>query len=126
MGVLGPCKLDCQACCRDMEQMAKDMEDAVAKAATDLVKEFEDKWKPLMQNLEEAEDTFEDLSGVPATPPAHLQPILHMVPACFHAATDTHGTPEKAIIYVTRNKSLAMRMPTWVHACTRLSTAAHA
>ena len=42
--------------------MEKELEKAAASAAQDLVKEFEEKWKPIMDNVSEAENAFEDLS----------------------------------------------------------------
>lgn len=39
------------------------MEEAIAKAAEELIEKFEEQWKPAMENLEEAEAVFDDLDG---------------------------------------------------------------
>ncbi len=39
------------------------MEEAIAKAAEELIEKFEEQWKPAMENLQEAESVFDDLDG---------------------------------------------------------------
>ena len=44
------------------EQEAK-LEEAIAKAAEEIIDKFEEQWKPAMENLQEAESVFDDLDG---------------------------------------------------------------
>ena len=62
----------CAGCnCRQSDQdLQKELEKEAAKAAEQSIKEFEDKWKPIMDNVAEAEAAFEDLSGVMILLPA--------------------------------------------------------
>ena len=49
--------------CREQAEQDAKMEEAIAKAAEELIDKFEEQWKPAMENLEEAEAVFDDLDG---------------------------------------------------------------
>ena len=49
--------------CREQSEQEADVEEAIAKAAEELIEKFEEKWKPAMENLQEAENAFDDLDG---------------------------------------------------------------
>ena len=51
------------------------MEEAIAKAAEELIDKFEEQWKPAMENLEEAEAVFDDLDGETCPDTSHLSAI---------------------------------------------------
>ncbi len=48
--------------CRD-EEAKESMEEAIQKAADELVEKFEEQWKPAMENLQEADAAFDNLEG---------------------------------------------------------------
>ena len=56
------------------------MEEAIAKAAEELIDKFEEQWKPAMENLEEAEAVFDDLDGRACPDTSHVSAII-----CFLA-----------------------------------------
>lgn len=39
------------------------MEEAIQKAAEEIIEKFEEQWKPAMENVEEADAAFDDLDG---------------------------------------------------------------
>ena len=49
--------------CREQREQEAEMEEAIAKAAEELIEKFEEKWMPAMENLQEAESVFDDLDG---------------------------------------------------------------
>ncbi len=49
-------------CCRE-EEGKESMEEAIQKAADELVEKFEEGWKPAMENLQEADAAFDKLEG---------------------------------------------------------------
>lgn len=49
--------------CREQGEQEAEMEEAIAKAAEELIEKFEENWKPAMENLQEAENAFDDLDG---------------------------------------------------------------
>ncbi len=50
-------------CCCRKEEGKESMEEAIQKAADELVEKFEEQWKPAMENLQEADAAFDNLEG---------------------------------------------------------------
>lgn len=48
--------------CREQEGQ-ESLEQAVQKAADELIQKFEEQWAPAMENLQEADAAFDDLDG---------------------------------------------------------------
>ena len=62
----------CKLLCREQAEQDAKMEEAIAKAAEELIDKFEEQWKPAMENLEEAEAVFDDLDGETCPDVSHL------------------------------------------------------
>ena len=69
-----------QNLCREQAEQDAKMEEAIAKAAEELIDKFEEQWKPAMENLEEAEAVFDDLDGRACPDTSHVSAII-----CFLA-----------------------------------------
>jgi hypothetical protein len=51
---------------REQEEGQESMEQAVQKAADELIEKFQEQWAPAMENLQEADAAFDDLDGARA------------------------------------------------------------
>ena len=65
--------------CREQAEQDAKMEEAIAKAAEELIDKFEEQWKPAMENLEEAEAVFDDLDGENCPDLSHFSDITCLV-----------------------------------------------